>query len=150
MIEKLEKYWLYISIALFFIVILSVFLWPNIARTLVWIIILIGTLAAVIFAVNLDFRFYRQGRMDHEGLVRTVTLDVLEIIITIITALLIAGFAGATLGLTIGKSIEAAHPGMGVVSGIIAGIMIGVFSGLCVSSIIHWGKIKLISMQIHK
>lgn len=144
MIQKLEQYWLYISIALLLIVFLSLSIWSEITQPLVWIFIVSGTAVAMVFAVHRDFQSYRQGRTDRKGLVRNTVVDVLEILFTILAAVWIAGKAGECIGRMVGKTVETSWPGMGAMAGILAGLSIGVFTGLCVSLVVHWlwGKVR--------
>lgn len=137
MIQKIEKLWPYIVIAFLIMVFVSLFLSPTITQPLVWILIIIGTGMAIVFAVRRSIQAYRQKRIDRPTLMRSISLDILGILITIIAAVLIAGKAGQYLGQAVGMAAESVRPGMGALVGILVGLLTGVVVGLVIAVLVQ-------------
>jgi tellurite resistance protein TehA-like permease len=135
--DTLEKRWPFIATIFLIAVLISLFLWPTITQPILWILIIIGTGMAIIFAVRRRIQAYRQKRMDRTTLLRSISLDIVGILIAIIAAVLIAGKAGQYLGQAAGMAAESARSGTGSVVGILVGLLTGVLVGLGVAVLVH-------------
>jgi uncharacterized membrane protein len=137
MLKTFEKRWPFIVIIFLIALLISIFIWPTTTQAFVWILILISTGMAISFTVRRRVEAYRQKRIDRTALLRSISLDILGILITIFAAALIAGKVGQYLGQAAGMAAESARSGTGSVVGILVGLLTGVLIGLGVAVLVQ-------------
>jgi hypothetical protein len=145
MLNFLRKYWTLIFIALIIITLSTLFIWPAIIPLLAWFITIAGTGVVIVFTVTRHYRKYLQDHHSRIKLVRNAGLDVLGILLTIGSAIWLAGVIAGIMVPVVTNAVESMLSGMGTSVGIIIGVIISLGIGFGVGLLVRWISRKLMA-----
>jgi hypothetical protein len=124
-------YILGLILAFFFII----RLWPETAAAFSPVIIALVIGMILISGIRRNYARYKQGKYQKRGFLMKTGIEMVEITLTAIAAIFLAGVSARYIAQTVGEAVEIRMPGFGLSAGLLSGISAAVLVGLCVGYI---------------
>ncbi|MGB7538827.1 MAG: hypothetical protein WBM17_09825 [Anaerolineales bacterium] len=143
MIKSLEKYWPSISTVLLLSALVTLFLWPTIAKPIIWTVIILGIGVAVVLTVNRQYRKNLENRYGRAQMVKNIGIDAIGVILTIGCPIYLASLVASWIVPAIVQAVESSKQGWGTPVGILSGLLVGAVVGFAVGLIVRaiWTKL---------
>jgi hypothetical protein len=131
MLKTFEKSWPILSILFLFAILVSLFFFPSITRSLSLIVMVVGPTAIIAFTMQRYLQAQRAGKITRPFMLRAIAIDLTGIVLTMAAAILIAGKAGV-------HAAEAAGRAWGGTAGLLVAVTTGMVVGVGVGLLVRW------------
>jgi fructose-specific phosphotransferase system IIC component len=131
MIKKLEKYWPFISILLILVIVASLFFWKSASRWISIVLIGLSVTAALVFVVRKYVQAQKQGKISLPLMWRNIIVDILGVLVSMATVILVAGKVAGVIAQPIGNT-------WGVTAGILCALLAGLVAGFGINLMVRW------------
>ena len=139
MVKTLERNWILISIGLFIILLISMFLLPHIIYSLALLVIIINVGMAIYFIVMDQIQAKRYNKISTKKVILNIAIKIIGGALAIILALLIAGVLSRIIYYWIlEKAIMYSWSVIGIKIANLVGVLIVLFVGIVIGIITQW------------
>jgi len=139
MVKTLERNWILISIGLFIILLISMFLWPHIIYSLGLIVIIINVGMAIYFIVMGQIQAKRYNEISTKKVILNIAIKIIGGGLAIILALLLAGVLSRIIYYwTLEKAIMYSWSVIGIKIANLMGVLIVLLVGIVIGIITQW------------
>jgi hypothetical protein len=143
-LSSLEKHWPLISISLLIVLLVSLWLWPEIQGPLSVGIIVLSIGMLFVFTIHRRLEDNRKGLIDQPTMTRMIVLDCLGILLVLVSAMVAGSFVSKVVGTVVFDALQASAPQWAetaaILSSLAAALAVGVGVGWLVRSV--WVRVE--------